>query len=54
MAGRGIRKTESFLAQAATARQRVPSVLEAIALAEGVGFEPTGRVNDRRFSRPLL
>ena len=23
-------------------------------MAEGVGFEPTGRVNDRRFSRPLL
>src|SRR4051812_36381619 len=22
-------------------------------MAEGVGFEPTGRVNDRRFSRPL-
>ncbi len=24
------------------------------AMAEGVGFEPTGRVNGRRFSRPLL
>jgi hypothetical protein len=23
-------------------------------MAEGVGFEPTGRVNGRRFSRPLL
>ena len=24
------------------------------ALAEGVGFEPTDRVNGRRFSRPVL
>jgi hypothetical protein len=36
MPGRGVRKTEAFLTQAAIARQRVPSVLEAIAGAEFV------------------
>jgi hypothetical protein len=33
---------------------KIEKLKSLILLAEGVGFEPTGLVNGRRFSRPLL
>jgi molybdopterin synthase sulfur carrier subunit len=49
-----LRKHVTVFVDGETVLDRSVSRCDLNRMAEGVGFEPTGRVNDRRFSRPLL